>query len=126
MLEASVISLDEILPVTQKMLDEEWRLVTQSVVDLGDEGFELFYHYDKELEMKHYKVIVPKGKSVPSISDIYFCAILVENENRDLFGLSYDGLALDFNRSFYLEEAGDPINAPFCKISLYNNPKSED
>lgn len=120
MLEATAITLEEILPVTQKMYDDNWRLITQTAVDLGDEGFELFYHYDRNLEIKHYKTRFPKGTSVPSISGIYFCAMLIENENRDLFGLSYDGLVLDFNRSLYLEEAGEAINAPFCKISTYN------
>ena len=125
MLETTTISLEELLPVTQQMLDNDWRLVTQTAVDLGDEGFELFYHYDKELEMKHYKIVVPKGTVVPSISGIYFCALLVENENRDLFGIAYDDLVLDFNRTLYLQEAGDPINAPFCRISTFTNPKSE-
>ena len=124
MLETNNISLEELLPVTQKMFDEGWRLVTQTVVDLGEEGFELFYHYDKELELAHYKVTVPKGTNVPSTSGIYFCALLIENENRDLFGITYDDLVLDFNRTLYLEEAGDPINAPFCKISTYTNAKS--
>lgn len=125
MLEATTIDIGEILQTTQQMFDNDWRFVTQTVVDLGDEGFELFYHYDKELELKHYKVKFPKGTSIPSVSGIYFCALLIENENRDLFGLSYDDLVLDFNRTFYLETAGDPINAPFCKITAYTNPKSE-
>ncbi len=127
MMEVNVIGLEEIVPQTRKMFDDGWRLVTQSLVDLGDEGFDLFYHYDKELELQHYKVKVPKGTAIPSISGIYFAALLVENENRDLFGVSYDGLVLDFNRSLYLEEAGEPMNAPFCKISTFTTPKkSED
>ena len=66
---------------------------------------------------------MPKGTVIPSISGIYFAALLVENENRDLFGLEYEGLVLDFNRTLYLEEAGDPIVAPFCKISTFTKPK---
>ncbi|MDL2316341.1 NADH-quinone oxidoreductase subunit C [Desulfovibrio sp. OttesenSCG-928-A18] len=123
--EATSISLDEIRSTAREMYDGGWRLVTQTAVDRGDKRFELLYHYDKDLVEKHFRVSFTQGTIVPSISDIYFAALLVENENRDLFGLEYDGLVLDFNRSFYLEEAGDPMTAPFCKISTFTKPKVE-
>jgi ech hydrogenase subunit D len=107
------------------MFAGRWRLVTQTVVDRGEQGIDILFHYDKDLEEKHFRLTVPKGTVIPSISGIYFAALLIENENRDLFGLAYDGLVLDFNRTLYLEEAGDPINAPFCKISTFTKPKSE-
>ena len=122
MLEATSITMDGIRNSAKEMFDEGWRFVTNTVVDLGDEGFELLFHYDKDLSEMHYRVTVPKGTAVPSISGIYFAALLVENENRDLFGLEYDGLILDFNRTLYLEEAGDPVTAPFCKISTFTKP----
>lgn len=126
MFEATPISLDEVKKTAKALFDDDWRFVTSSVVDLGDAGFDILYHYDKNLDEKHFRVIVPKGTVVPSISDVYFAALLVENENRDLFGLEYEGLVLDFNRTFYLEEAGDPVLAPFCKISMFSKPmKSE-
>lgn len=126
MFEATPITLEEVRPSAKKMFDEDWRLITQTVVDLGDEGFDILFHYDKDLEEKHFRLTVPKGTVIPSITDSYFAAVLIENENRDLFGLEYEGLVLDFNRTFYLEEAGEPINAPFCKISTFTKPKSED
>ena len=125
MFTATPITLDEVRSSAQEMHLEGWRFLTQSVVDNCDEGFDLLYHYDREIEMRHFRLTVPKGTAVPSISSIYFAALLVENENRDLFGLVYDGLVLDFNRTLYLEEAGDPITAPFCKISSFTKPKKE-
>lgn len=125
MFEATSITLEEIQPVARDMFAQGWRFITNTVVDLGDEGFELFFHYDRDLTEKDYRVVVPKGTIIPSISGIYFAAMLVENENRDLFGLEYDGLVLDFGRTLYLEEAGDPITAPFCKISTFTKPKTE-
>jgi ech hydrogenase subunit D len=38
---------------------------------------------------------------VPSISPIYGCAILYENEIHDLFNVKVDGLTVDFHGNFY-------------------------
>lgn len=122
MFEAITIDIDGVKTTARALFDDDWRFVTASVVDLGDAGFDVLYHYDKNLDEKHFRLTVPKGTVLPSISDIYFAALLVENENRDLFGLEYEGLVLDFNRTFYLEEAGDPVLAPFCKISMFSKP----
>lgn len=125
MFEPTVIALDDARPTARQMLDEGWRLVTQTVTDRGDQGFDVLFHYDKDLEEKHFRMTLPKGTAMPSISDIFFAAMLIENENRDLFGIEYDGLVLDFKRTLYLEEAGAPLTAPFCKISTFTKPKCE-
>lgn len=124
MLETTDISLDEIRPTAQKMLDEGWRFVTVTAVDLKDDNIEILYHYDKDLVMKHYRVRFPKGTPVPSISGIFFAALLVENENRDLFGLDYEGLILDFNKTLYLD-GGETINAPFCKVTAVRKEQAQ-
>ncbi len=125
MFETTPLTLETVQSHAQEMLDQGWRFITQTAVDKGDAGMEMLYHYDKDKEMKHFRLSVPKGTPIPSISGIYFAALLVENENRDLFGIAYDGLVLDFNRTLYLEEAGDPVHAPFCKISTFKAAKSE-
>lgn len=125
MFEPTPITLEEIQPTARDMLAQGWRFITSTAVDLGDQGFDLLYHYDRDLTEKDFRVTVPKGTVIPSISGIYFAALLVENENRDLLGLEYDGLVLDFGRTLYLEEAGDPMTAPFCKISTFTKPKTE-
>ena len=38
---------------------------------------------------------------LPSISPIYGCAILYENEIHDLFNVTADGLTVDFHGNFY-------------------------
>ena len=125
MFEAQEITLEAVHTTAQKMLHDGWRFVTQTAVDRGEEGMQLLYHYDRDEEMQHFRLKFQKGDTIPSISDIYFAALLVENENRDLLGLSYQGLVLDFNRTLYLEEAGDPMQAPFCKISTFTKMESE-
>lgn len=125
MFEATPLPLEEVQSSAREMFAQGWRFITNTVVDLGDKGFDMIYHYDRDLVEKDFRVTVPKGAVIPSISGIYFAAMLVENENRDLFGLEYDGLVLDFGRTLYLEEAGDPITAPFCKISTFIKAKPE-
>lgn len=125
--EARTITLDQVRSHAKDMFDRGWRFVTQSLSDRGDDGFELLYHYDNEkMEMEHFRLRVPKGTVVPSISGIYFCALLVENENQDLFGIEYDGIALDFKRTLYLDEACDPVRAPFCTFSTYTRAQAKE
>jgi ech hydrogenase subunit D len=38
---------------------------------------------------------------VPSISSIYWCAFLYENELHDLFNVQVDGMAVDFHGHLY-------------------------
>ena len=125
MFESTPITLEEVRSSAKKMHDDGWRLVTHTVIDRGDEGFDILFHYDKDLVEKHFRLKVARGTVIPSTSDIYFAALLVENENRDLFGLEYDGLILDFNRTLYLDEADDPMTAPFCEISTFTKLRCE-
>jgi ech hydrogenase subunit D len=112
----TAITKDELVGVARKMWDEGRRLVTMTAVDLGEEGLDLLYHFDKDLAMNHYRLTVPKNEPVPSISGVYFAALLVENEIKDQFGADFSGLALDFGGHLYL--ADEVQNAPFCKLSI--------
>jgi ech hydrogenase subunit D len=114
----------ETLPITastlrdevKKCLDEGWRLVTLSAVDTGEAGFDIIYHFDKDMVMKHYRLSVAKDVVVPSISTVIFAALLVENEIQDQFGIKFADLVLDFGGSLYLEEEVRAM--PFCKVSV--------
>jgi ech hydrogenase subunit D len=124
MYETTVITIDEVVPTAKRMLHDGFRLITHSVVDRGEET-DILYHYDKELKEQAFRLSVPKGTVIPSTSGVYFAAMLVENENRDLFGIKYDGLVPDFNSTLYLEEVTDHFTAPFCKISVHNKTTQE-
>jgi membrane-associated HD superfamily phosphohydrolase len=60
-----------------------------------------------------------KGQKLPSISDIIFAAVIVENEMKDLFGIQIKGLALDYEGRLVLSE-----NAPASP--LLKKPKVEN
>lgn len=114
-----LIIVDTVRSVAQANFDAGFRFVTLSVVNLGDGNLDIIYHYDKNLNMRHYRLTVPIGQTVPSISDIYFCAMLIENESRDHYGIIWDGLVIDFEGSLYLEKDTPPplLRGPSCTIS---------
>ncbi|WP_029460721.1 NADH-quinone oxidoreductase subunit C [Solidesulfovibrio alcoholivorans] len=116
MLETIPLSLDAVRDVAKECFDDGWRLVTMSANQIDDANFDVIYHYDKDLTMKHYRLTVPKETVVPSISPVYFAALLVENEIRDQFGICFSDIVLDFGGALYLEEEVRAM--PFCKVSV--------
>lgn len=80
-----------------------FRFVTMTCTDLGP-SFDLLYHFDKNYELHNLRLPLPKGTPVLSISNIYFAAAIVENEIKDLFGISFEGLAIDYSGHLLLQE----------------------
>ena len=95
--------------------NQGYRFVTMSCVDLGD-SLDLIYHFDLELQMVHLRITLLKGDVAPSISGIFFAALVIENETQDHFGVKFDGLVLDFGGNLYLEE--EVKKYPFCKVTV--------
>jgi ech hydrogenase subunit D len=110
------INLDGVLAEAGRMKAEGYRFVTMSSAELDAEKVDILYHFDKDLKMKHLRLTVAKDVQVPSISPLYLAAVLVENEIQDLFGVRFKGLAIDFNRTFYLDD--DIKTTPFCKYAV--------
>jgi Ni,Fe-hydrogenase III component G len=79
--------------------------VTATCLD-GDGVLELYYHFSDGAHLSHLHLVVPKGTIVPSISGIYLCAFLVENEISELFGLTITGMAIDYKGRLLLNEDG--------------------
>ena len=72
-----------------------------SATRLPDE-IELTYSFDLDDRLSHLRLVLPGAETVvPSISGIYGCAILYENEIHDLFDVRVDGLTVDFKGNFY-------------------------
>jgi len=81
--------------------DQGWRLVQIGVTPIG-ELYEVNYTFDKDLRFHNLRLQIPvAGASLPSISGLYWCAFLYENEIHDLFNVSFDGLVLDFKGTLY-------------------------
>lgn len=98
------ISKDQLHGVVQDMMYSDYRFVTATCVDNGDNTMDVFYHFDKDLNLVNYKIKVQRGEEVPSISKIYFCAVLVENEMKELFGLNVTDMVIDYGGHFLLAD----------------------
>ena len=49
----------------------------------------------------HYRVVLAPEEEITSISPVYSSAFLYENEIRDLFGVVFDNLSVDYQGEFY-------------------------
>jgi len=107
------VSIDTVVGETAKIKVEGYRFLTMSCAELDETMVDILYHFDKDLELKHFRLTVPRDTPVPSISPVYFAAFLVENEIQDLFAVRFKGLAIDYERTLYLDE--EVKVTPFCK-----------
>jgi NADH:ubiquinone oxidoreductase subunit C len=101
MTDVTEVEVERLLAAVHELADQGCRLVSITGVDAG-EAFELLYHFDRELRLTHLRVRLPKGEELPSISRIYFCAFVPENELQDFFGLRVVNPALDYGGHFLL------------------------
>jgi Dihydroprymidine dehydrogenase domain II, 4Fe-4S cluster/Pyridine nucleotide-disulphide oxidoreductase/Respiratory-chain NADH dehydrogenase, 30 Kd subunit len=97
-----IVSKAELISEAQDMAAQRARFGTATCLDLGDR-FEVIYHFEFEDSagfVKHIKVSIGKEETLPSISSIYLCAALIENEMQDQFNIRISGLAIDFQKRF--------------------------
>lgn len=120
MINAKEITMENLLDEVKKFHDDGYRLVTTSCVDLGDK-LDILYHFDKDFHLENLRLTIDKGVVLKSISSIYFCAIFPENEMQDMFGIKFDGLAVDYGGKLLLGEES-PLS-PMAHIEIV---KKED
>lgn len=117
MIENSIeISKDQLLAKVQNMKYDGYRFITATSVDIGNGELDVIYHFDKDLTMKNYRVKVQKNESIPSISRIYYCALMVENEIKELFGLNITDIIIDYGGHLLL--SGDALSAPMARPQI--------
>jgi ech hydrogenase subunit D len=122
--EITAVSAEALVGEVAKLKVLGYRLVTLSCTELDAATLDVLYHFDKNLDLKHLRLTVPKSEKVPSISPVYFAALLVENEIQDFFGLRFEGLLVDYQGMLYLEE--EAIKTPYCRFSLRTAEKDKD
>ena len=90
-----------LVEAVRKLKQEGWRLVQISTTRLPEQ-VELTYSFDRQFELYNLRLLLPApGARLPSISSVYWCAFIYENEIHDLFDVQVDGLAVDFHGNFY-------------------------
>jgi Ni,Fe-hydrogenase III component G len=118
------ITVQELLGEVQKLHYEGYRFVTATCVDNNNDTLDLYYHFDLDYKLTNLKLTITKGTAVPSISKILFCALLVENEIKELFGVNIENLVVDYGGHLLLSD-GAPDN-PMLRQQITIVKKGED
>ena len=105
--EAKQITPEQLINETQTMFDAGYRFVTATCVD-EIEHFRIIYSFDLERELVNLEVAIGKEDELPSVSGVYLCAFLVENEIKELFGVNISDIAVDLGGRLYMIEGVDP------------------
>jgi len=106
----------ETLPDKVKAMKAQGRRLVQISATRLPEAVELTYSFDLDSQLANLRLALPADKlQLPSVSSIYLCAVLYENEIHDLFGVQVDGLAIDFKGNFYKTAVKFPFAAPPAK-----------
>lgn len=105
-----VITLETLLEKVGAMHKRGCRLVQISATQLADQ-VELTYSFDLDSQLSNLRLPVPSGAHLPSITPIFGCAVLYENEIHDLFGVPVDGMSIDFKGNFYRTAIKHPFGS---------------
>jgi ech hydrogenase subunit D len=109
-----LITVDALLEKVRIKKDQGCRLVQISATPLPGQ-IELTYSFDLNSQLTNLRLALPgEEPHLPSISSIYLCSILYENEIHDLFGVQVAGMAVDFKGNFYKTA----IKYPFATAKL--------
>ena len=114
-----LIDKAELISTVQGLLDEKARFGTATCLDLGDK-FEIIYHFAPQESgepLKHIRVKIAKDDTIPSISSMYLCAALIENEIQELFNVQISDIALDWQKRFLRSK--ESLEAELLKPTPY-------
>ena len=102
------IQVSQLKEKVKEFKNQGYRLVQISCTRL--ENFELSYSFDKNYEFVYLRFSVAKAEDpIPSVSGIYWCAFLYENELHDLFGLNIKDIVIDYKGQFYTTAIKNPF-----------------
>lgn len=106
------ISLENFFQAVLAMRAQGWRLAQICAVCV-EGGYEMSYSFcnDKNYWMLTLRLDVKEDQEIASITHIYPCAFIQENEAAELFGVKIKHIELDYHNTLYrIDEA-----APFKK-----------
>ena len=112
-----LIDLSDLVKRARGFKSEGYRLVQLLPKMQEDDRITLIYTFGKLNELINLKIVnVVKGLTkVPSITSIFVCAFVFENEAHDLFGVQITGNSLDFHGHFYNFAEG--VEAPMTIVT---------
>jgi len=90
-----VIPLADLMLEVKRFFDQNARMIQIGCTQNG-EVFELNYSFDANGAFENIRVITDGDETIPSVSAIYFCAFVYENEIHDLYGIRFEGIVVDY------------------------------
>jgi len=93
------IEVSDVQSIAGNMRNSGYRLVVMTCTP-ADEGYYFTYSFEKETDLRHYRITVSEGMKIPSIGSSYGGAFVYENEIHDLYGFEFEGMSLDFGGTF--------------------------
>ena len=104
-----IIAVGELTAKVAEKRSQGWRIVQIGATHLKDK-IEINYSFDLDGKYAIMRIEAPAlNPKVPSISQIYWCAFIYENEMQDLFGIQVDNMAVDFKGKFYKMAVSQPF-----------------
>ncbi len=119
------VTVETLLDKVKALHQQGQRLVQIGATRLPDQ-VQLTYSFDLKGTLTNLRLALPASHPrIPSITSVYWCAFLYENELHDLFNVQVDGLAVDFQGNFYRTSVKFPFGttqAPVSKIATPATP----
>jgi ech hydrogenase subunit D len=109
--EANIEAIDvgALVDRVRAMRQGGYRLVQISAARIS-EAMELTYSFDLDGALRNLRILLPfSSLVVPSISSIYGCVLLYENEMHDLFDIQVQNMAVDFHGNLYKTTVKHPF-----------------
>lgn len=102
------ITVDELVKKVTDFQKNGYRLVQMNCTKF--DTFEINYSFDKNYEFVNFRIHLPLDAELPSVSSIYWCASLYENEMHDLYGVNVKNMIVDFKGHLYTTAVKTPFN----------------
>ena len=102
------ITMAELFPLIIEMKAKHWRLVQICAVSI-EQGYEMSYSFCLRYDMVTLRLEVSEDEEVASITQIYPCAFLQENEAEQLFGVKIKTIKPDYKDKLYRIDVETPF-----------------
>ncbi|AFV03251.1 Energy-conserving hydrogenase (ferredoxin), subunit D [Dehalobacter sp. UNSWDHB] len=100
---------DNLKDTIKSYKDKGYRMI-QMHCTKADPELDLYYSLEnRKMDLVNLRLPVCSGMNLPSISGIFLCAFLYENELHDLFGLNFMGIAVDYQGKLYQMKVKTPF-----------------
>ena len=109
---------ETLLSTMEELKKKGARFITLSVKDVSETEVELIYHFEIELHVENFRMVVPKNEPIQSITGVYLVAFIGENEAQDLFKVTFKDLAVDLGGKMLRVES-----SPSTLLKSYVGPE---